>query len=160
MSVTLKHFYKFDPFVLDVEERVLLRNGRPVAVTPKVFDTLLLLVQNHGSVVSKQKILDTLWPDVFVEETYETLNITMLRKAPGTRNATRSTSKPCRVVVTASRPKSEKFCREIFGGVARDWRILFLNGWSGRIEPGNSKSAPSAVGSSERVSQHKDEETQ
>ena len=83
MSVTLKHFYKFDPFVLDVEERVLLRNGRPVAVTPKVFDTLLLLVQNQGCVVSKQKILDALWPDVFVEESNITFNITMLRKVLG-----------------------------------------------------------------------------
>jgi Tol biopolymer transport system component/DNA-binding winged helix-turn-helix (wHTH) protein len=83
MSVTLKHFYKFDPFILDVEERVLLRNGCPVAVTPKVFDTLLLLVQNQGCVVSKQKILDTLWPDVFVEESNVTFNITMLRKALG-----------------------------------------------------------------------------
>ena len=75
MSVTLKHFYKFDPFVLDVAERALLRNGRPVAVTPKVFDTLLLLVQNQGCVVSKQKILDALWPDVFVEESNITFNI-------------------------------------------------------------------------------------
>ena len=83
MSVTFKHFYKFDPFVLDAEERVLLRNGRPVAVTPKVFDTLLLLVQNQGCVVSKQKILDTLWPDVFVEESNITFNITMLRKVLG-----------------------------------------------------------------------------
>ena len=83
MSVTFKHFYKFDPFVLDVEERLLLRNGRPVAVTPKVFDTLLLLVRNQGCVVSKQKILDTLWPDVFVEESNITFNITMLRKVLG-----------------------------------------------------------------------------
>ena len=83
MSVPLKHFYKFDPFVLDVEERVLLRNGRPVAVTPKVFDTLLLLVRNQGCVVSKQKILDTLWPDVFVEESNITFNVTMLRKVLG-----------------------------------------------------------------------------
>src|SRR6266581_6304231 len=83
MSVTLKHFYKFDPFILDVEERVLLRDGRPVAVTPKVFDTLLLLVENQGCVVTKQKILDTLWPDVFVEESNVTFNITMLRKALG-----------------------------------------------------------------------------
>ena len=83
MSVTFKHFYKFDPFVLDVEERVLLRNGRPVAVTPKVFDTLLLLVRNQGCVVSKQQILDTLWPDVFVEESNITFNITMLRRVLG-----------------------------------------------------------------------------
>jgi len=83
MSVILKHFYKFDPFVLDVEERVLLCDGRPVPLTPKVFETLLLLVQNQGCVVSKQKILDTLWPDVFVEESNITFNITMLRKVLG-----------------------------------------------------------------------------
>src|SRR6266567_9484118 len=83
MSLTLKHFYKFDPFILDVDERVLLRDGCPIAVTPKVFDTLLLLVENQGCVVSKQKMLDTLWPDVFVEESNVTFNITMLRKALG-----------------------------------------------------------------------------
>ena len=83
MSVNLKHFYKFDPFVLDVEERILTREGNPVPVTPKVFDTLLLLVQNQGCVVSKQKMMDTLWPDVFVEESNVTFNITMLRKALG-----------------------------------------------------------------------------
>ena len=83
MSLTLKHTYTFDSFVLDVEEQVLLRDGRMVPLTPKVFETLLLLVQHQGSVVTKQTMLNTLWPDVFVEESNITFNITKLRKALG-----------------------------------------------------------------------------
>jgi len=83
MSFTLKHTYTFDSFVLDVEEQVLLRDGRMVPLTPKVFETLLLLVQHQGSIVTKETILHTLWPDVFVEESNITFNITKLRKALG-----------------------------------------------------------------------------
>jgi Tol biopolymer transport system component/DNA-binding winged helix-turn-helix (wHTH) protein len=83
MSLTLRHIYKFDSFIVDVNERVLFRDGRMVPVTPKVFETLLLLVKNQGSIVTKEKMLDTLWPDVFVEESNVTFNIRMLRKALG-----------------------------------------------------------------------------
>jgi len=54
-----------------------------VPLTPKAFETLLLLVSHQGSIVTKQKILDTLWPNVFVEESNITFNITKLRKALG-----------------------------------------------------------------------------
>src|SRR5262245_23484632 len=83
MSLTLRHVYKFDSFIVDVDERVLLRDGLMVPLTPKVFETLLLLVKNHGSIVTKEKMLATLWPDVFVEESNVTFNIRMLRKALG-----------------------------------------------------------------------------
>src|SRR5499427_844784 len=83
MSLTLRHLYKFDSFIVDVNERVLFRDGRMVPLTPKVFETLLLLVQNQGSIVTKEKMLKDLWPDVFVEESNVTFNITMLRKALG-----------------------------------------------------------------------------
>src|SRR5215813_4231512 len=83
MSLALRHLYKFDAFIVDVNERVLLRDGRMVPLTPKVFETLLLLVTNQGSIVTKEKMLSTLWPDVFVEESNVTFNITMLRKALG-----------------------------------------------------------------------------
>ena len=83
MSLTLGHLYKFDSFIVDVDERVLFRDGRMVPLTPKVFETLLLLVKNHGSIVTKEMMLDTLWPNVFVEESNVTFNITMLRKALG-----------------------------------------------------------------------------
>ena len=48
MSLGLGHTYRFDSFVLDVEEQVLLRDGRMVPLTPKVFETLLLLVRHQG----------------------------------------------------------------------------------------------------------------
>src|SRR5262245_63004095 len=83
MSLGLRHSYRFDSFVVDVEEQVLLRDGRMVPLTPKAFETLLLLVRHQGSIVTKQKILDTLWPNVFVEESNITFNITRLRKALG-----------------------------------------------------------------------------
>jgi Tol biopolymer transport system component/DNA-binding winged helix-turn-helix (wHTH) protein len=83
MSLALRHLYKFDSFIVDVNERVLFRDGRMVPLTPKVFETLLLLVKNQGSIVTKEKMLNTLWPDVFVEESNVTFNITMLRKALG-----------------------------------------------------------------------------
>jgi TolB-like protein/Flp pilus assembly protein TadD len=83
MTLTLKQIYRFDSFVVDVEERVLLRDGRVIPLTPKVFEMLLLLVKNQGSIVTKQTILETLWPDVFVEESNVAVNITMLRKALG-----------------------------------------------------------------------------
>jgi DNA-binding winged helix-turn-helix (wHTH) protein len=60
MSLTLQHLYRFDSFIVDVNERVLLRDGRMVPLTPKVFETLLLLVKNHGSIVTKEKMLSTL----------------------------------------------------------------------------------------------------
>src|SRR5262245_53030391 len=83
MSLPVTHTYRFDSFVLDVEEQTLLRDGRQVPMTPKVFETLLLLVQHQGSIITKEKILHTLWPDVFVEESNITFNITKLRKALG-----------------------------------------------------------------------------
>jgi len=46
--------YEFDEWRLDPAERLLSRNGQAVALTPKVFDTLLLLVENAGHLVSKQ----------------------------------------------------------------------------------------------------------
>lgn len=79
----LRHTYQFDSFVIDVEEQVLLRDDQMVPLTPKAFETLLLLVRHQGSIVTKQKILQTLWPDVFVEESNITFNITRLRKALG-----------------------------------------------------------------------------
>lgn len=75
--------YAFGPFVLDGAERLLRRGDEVVALTPKVFETLLVLVENHGRVVTKNVLMETLWPDVFVEESSLTQNISLLRKALG-----------------------------------------------------------------------------
>jgi DNA-binding winged helix-turn-helix (wHTH) protein/TolB-like protein/Tfp pilus assembly protein PilF len=73
--------YEFDSFCLDASERVLRRDLQEEPLTPKVFETLLLLVENSGRVVGKEELLKTIWPDSFVEESSLTQNISLLRKA-------------------------------------------------------------------------------
>lgn len=75
--------FEFDEFRLDVQERLLLRQGEPLHVTPRVFDILLFLLENNGRLVEKNELLDHLWPDSFVEEGVLTRNISDLRKVLG-----------------------------------------------------------------------------
>jgi TolB-like protein/DNA-binding winged helix-turn-helix (wHTH) protein len=75
------HLYTFDAFRLDPQEYSLTWNGRPVPLSPKAFETLLVLVQNAGHLVEKDDLLRRLWPDSFVEEGNITKHISMLRKA-------------------------------------------------------------------------------
>jgi len=76
-------FYEFGPFVLDTIQHVLLKDGRAVALTPKTYDTLLLLVQNGGRMLSKEELMKSLWPDSFVEESNLTQQVSTIRKALG-----------------------------------------------------------------------------
>lgn len=78
-----KHLYGFGPFSLDPEQRVLLRDGRPVPLTPKAFDTLQVLVENAGRITEKDQLLKRVWADTFVEEATLAKNISTLRKALG-----------------------------------------------------------------------------
>jgi DNA-binding winged helix-turn-helix (wHTH) protein len=68
---------------MDVEKEVLLRDGAPVALTPKTFQILLVLVRHSNEVVGKDELMKLVWPDTFVEETNLTRTIFMLRKALG-----------------------------------------------------------------------------
>ena len=77
--------YEFGPYRLDAVKRVLLRDGQPVPVTSKVFDTLLVLVLHGGQVIQKDELMKALWPDTIVEENNLTQQISMLRKALGER---------------------------------------------------------------------------
>ena len=83
MSTPVKHFYEFGSFRLDLEERMLLQRGQPIALPPKVFETLILLIERNGRVVDKKEMMNLLWPDRYVEEANLTQNIFMLRKALG-----------------------------------------------------------------------------
>jgi eukaryotic-like serine/threonine-protein kinase len=78
-----KVLYEFGPFRVDPEKQVLLREDHPVAISPKVFETLLILVRRSREVVSKEDLMQALWPDAFVEEANLSQNIFMLRKALG-----------------------------------------------------------------------------
>jgi DNA-binding winged helix-turn-helix (wHTH) protein len=83
MSLIQKEIYEFGPFTVDPAERVAFRDGKPLILTPKVFDTLLCLLRNRGRVLSKDEILQEVWPDTFVEEVNLAVNISTLRKALG-----------------------------------------------------------------------------
>src|SRR5262245_17519891 len=78
-----KHFYRFKSFRLDVAERQLLRHNAPVALTPKAFDVLALLVENSGHLVEKGELMNTVWPDSFVEEQNITRIVHSLRRTLG-----------------------------------------------------------------------------
>ena len=75
--------YAFGPFQLLPNERLLLRDGRPVALTPKVFDTLLVLVENSGRLLKKDELMKLIWPHATVEEGNLSQNIFVLRKTLG-----------------------------------------------------------------------------
>ena len=83
MEEQSRHFYDFGRFRVNVADRVLLRECDVVPLTPKVFEILLMLVQNSGQVISKDDLMKRVWPDTFVEEGNLTQNISLLRKALG-----------------------------------------------------------------------------
>jgi eukaryotic-like serine/threonine-protein kinase len=75
--------YEFGGFRLEPAERKLVRGDEIVLLTPKAFDTLVLLVRNSGHLLEKEELISKLWPDSFVEEGSLTNNIFLLRKALG-----------------------------------------------------------------------------
>lgn len=83
MQCRTSHLYRFDPFLLDADARLLVRDGRVVPLSPRVLETLLLLVENSGRVLSKEELMQALWPDTWVEESNLTQNISQIRKALG-----------------------------------------------------------------------------
>jgi DNA-binding winged helix-turn-helix (wHTH) protein/Tol biopolymer transport system component len=74
---------QFGPFSIDVGERLLRRDGRPIPLTPKAFDVLSALVEQPGRLISKEELLQKVWPDTSVEESNLTYNVFALRKALG-----------------------------------------------------------------------------
>lgn len=76
-------FYEFGPFRIDKVNHVLLRNGVAVPLKPKVFDTLVVLVESRDRVLDKSELMARLWPDTIVEESNLSQNIYLLRKVLG-----------------------------------------------------------------------------
>ena len=83
MSTRSKEIYEFSKFSLITFERKLLRDGKRVALTDKVFDTLCVLVQRPGELVTKDEIMNSVWPDSVVEENNLDQKISILRRALG-----------------------------------------------------------------------------
>ena len=75
--------YEFDDFRVDAGSRLLTKNGEQISLTPKVFDTLLYLVENSGKVIEKDELMSAIWTDTIVEENNLSQNISILRRILG-----------------------------------------------------------------------------
>ena len=82
---TERSLYEFGGFRVDPVRRRLLRSHEQVALTPKAFSILLILLERRGDVVEKDELIQLVWPDTFVTEANLTQNISSLRKALGER---------------------------------------------------------------------------
>ena len=72
--------YQFDAFELDPVRRRLLRDGKAIALKPKFFETLLVLVRNSGRVMDNDELMQKVWPDTVLEEVNLAHNISVLAK--------------------------------------------------------------------------------
>src|SRR5215471_9016840 len=80
MVLKLRHFYEFGRFRLEPDEHLLRNGDQPLALAPKYFDLLVLLVQNSGRLLTKDEIMQTVWSGNFVEEANLTVAISAIRK--------------------------------------------------------------------------------
>ena len=83
MEKKIKALYEFSPFRLDPDERLLLREGQLVPLTPKAFDVLLALIEQRGRLLEKEDLLRAVWPTNIVEEGNLADNISKVWKALG-----------------------------------------------------------------------------
>lgn len=78
-----QHLYRFGPYRLDSDERVLLRDGQPVTLPPKDLETLFVLVERAGHIVEKEELLEKVWPGIFIEEGNLARHVFNLRQVLG-----------------------------------------------------------------------------
>ena len=78
-----RHFYEFDGFRVDPDERKITHGGKSVHLSSKAFDVLVLLLKHHGHLVRKTQIIAEVWPDSYIEEGNLNVQITTIRKALG-----------------------------------------------------------------------------
>lgn len=130
MLLQKKRVYDFADFRLDLSEKVLLKNGKTVSLTPKVFETLQLLVENAGRLLEKDELIEKIWQGRFVEESNLTFNIKMLRKA-----LSDSADKP-RFIETVPR-RGYRFIAEV--------KIISANDDSEKLPPPTVSSIPENI---------------
>lgn len=75
--------YTFGPFRLCPSEHLLLRGEAPIPLAPKTFELLVALVSRSGQLLTRDELMQAIWPDSFVEEINLTVNISLLRKTLG-----------------------------------------------------------------------------
>src|SRR5687768_6674392 len=78
---------RFGEYVLDLQKRLLSKDGDPIPLMPKAFDLLRYLAENHGRVINKDELMSAVWPDTVVEESNLSQNISILRRTLGEKRA-------------------------------------------------------------------------
>ena len=99
--------YLFGPFRLDPAERLLLRDGQPVSLAPKEFDTLRVLVENAGHLAAKEELIAKVWPGSFVGDGSLARNISVLRKTLGEDSIETIPTKGYRFITPVQRIRKE-----------------------------------------------------
>lgn len=84
----MKHF-SFDDFRLEPANQMLFREDVPVPLPPKAFDTLVYLLNHPGRLITREELMEAIWPDTFVEAANLTVYVSLLRKALGEENGRR-----------------------------------------------------------------------
>jgi Tol biopolymer transport system component/DNA-binding winged helix-turn-helix (wHTH) protein len=85
MAVHTRLIYEFDDFQLEPDGRQLLRRGQLIPLHGKAFEMLLVLIRNHGRLLTKDELFQLVWPDQIVEESNLTVNMSAIRRALGER---------------------------------------------------------------------------
>src|SRR5262249_4373086 len=92
-ATLMSHAYEFGEFLLNPAERTLVRHGQAIALTPKVFDTLVLLVENAGRLITKDEFMKRVWAEAFVEDAALAQSFSQLRKGLGDSQLIETVSK-------------------------------------------------------------------
>src|ERR1044071_7277968 len=83
MEKQSRSVYYFGEYQADLTRRVLFRSGQPVDLNPKSFDLLAVMIERPGVVLSKNELLDAVWPEQYVEEKNLAVQVGALRKVLG-----------------------------------------------------------------------------
>src|SRR5215212_5819942 len=83
MKTFARKIYEFGQFRVDAVERLLFDGANTISLTPKAFDTLLLLIENSGHTLTKEEMMSEIWAGAFVEENNLAQNVSILRKTLG-----------------------------------------------------------------------------
>src|SRR4030095_13112111 len=84
---SVQTIYEFEDFRFDAEHLMLYRRGESISLAPKAAETLLVFIERRGQILSKEELIEQIWPDAFVEESNLFLYLSVLRKTLGNQKS-------------------------------------------------------------------------
>jgi len=83
MGTENNRYYEFDEYKIDARRRILFKNGERISLSSRIFDLLLVLVQNEGRILEHDELLDKVWEGMFVEQSNLKKSVSALRQILG-----------------------------------------------------------------------------